>query len=85
MSVSLTDGSGATLAQAPGAAILGHPFNAVLFLVERAKARGWTLRQGDLLSLGSFGRFSVAKPASRAQLRYEGLPGGPRLVEVAFE
>ena len=85
MTVSLTDETGAVVSRTPGAAILGHPFNAVLFLVGRAKERGWTLRQGDLLSLGSFGRFTVAKPGSQAHLLYEGLPGGPQRVDVAFE
>jgi 2-keto-4-pentenoate hydratase len=82
MTVVATDSSGQELSRAPGAAILGHPLNAVLWLAADLKKAGITLQPGDLLSLGAFGNLAVS-PGQRIRVRYEGLPGQPS-VSVSF-
>jgi 2-keto-4-pentenoate hydratase len=82
MTVRTTDASGKELAQGPGAAILGHPLNAVLWLAGQLKRDGITLKPGDLLSLGAFSASPVAAGQS-LRVTYEGLPGTPT-VGVAF-
>lgn len=66
---------GKEVLNAPGKAILGHPLNAVLWLVEDLKAHGKALKAGDLVSLGSFGKPLLPKPGSEMRVVYEGLFG----------
>jgi len=68
----------------PGKAILGHPLNAVRWLVKDLKADGKALKPGDLVSLGSFGRPLVPKPGSELRVVYEGLFGN-QAVTVRFK
>jgi 2-keto-4-pentenoate hydratase len=79
MSVTLVDGTGATLDSAKGTALMENPINAVLWLVEDIKKSGGALKAGDLLSLGTFSRLHPAKPGGTARVRYEGLPGNPEV------
>ncbi|MBM3524128.1 MAG: hypothetical protein FJX57_14335 [Alphaproteobacteria bacterium] len=84
MSVKLTDDQGRELSAAPGAAILGHPLNAVVVLADELKRRGERLKPGDRISLGSFGR-PVPPPRGRTlTATYTGLPTGPMSVSVTF-
>ncbi len=80
MTVTVTDAAGATLAKAPGAAILGQPMKAVLWL----RDNGVTFREGDLVSLGSFGPLLKPEAGLTATVTYRGLPGDPS-VSVTFE
>jgi 2-keto-4-pentenoate hydratase len=82
MTVKATDASGKELSSAPGAAILGHPLNAVVWLAADLKKDGITLKPGDLLSLGAFGNLQVA-PGQSIRVVYDGLPGNP-VVQVRF-
>jgi 2-keto-4-pentenoate hydratase len=77
MTVRLLDLDGKELDSAKGSAILGHPLNAVLWLVKDLNDSGIALKKGDLLSLGSFSRLLPPKPGTGATLVYEGLPGNP--------
>lgn len=80
MTVTLAAADGTTLTEAPGAAVLGHPANAVLWLM----SKGVTLRAGDVVSVGSFGPLlPIAKAGDGATLTYAGLPGDPT-VSVRF-
>ncbi len=80
MTVTMRAADGTVLAQAPGAAVLGHPAEAVLFLLRS----GVTLLPGDLVSVGSFGPLvPPAQAGGAATVRYEGLPGDPT-VSVRF-
>jgi len=54
--------NGSVLTEAPAASLLGHPLDSVLWIAKAAKARGMALKAGDLLSLGSMGRFHLAAP-----------------------
>lgn len=79
MTVTLTDGTGATLDSAKGGALMENPMNAVLWLAADLKKAGGALKAGDLLSLGTFSRLHPAKPGGTARVRYEGLPGNPEV------
>lgn len=82
MRVRSTDATGKEVGAAPGAAILGHPLNAVIWLAAELKKQGITLKPGDLLSLGAFGNLPVAA-GTTLTVTYEGLPGNPA-VSVSF-
>jgi 2-keto-4-pentenoate hydratase len=82
MTVRTLDQEGTSLASAPGAAILGHPLDAVIWLAADLKKDGITLKPGDLLSLGAFGNLQ-AQPGKTLRVVYEGLPGNPS-VQVRF-
>jgi 2-oxo-hept-3-ene-1,7-dioate hydratase len=81
MQVTLTAADGEVLAKVPGAAVLGHPVNSVLWLM----SKGITMKPGDLVSVGSFGPlFPPVKAKGGAMVAYEGLPGNPT-VSVKFK
>ena len=79
MRVVMTDDLGTEHANAPGSAILGHPLNAVLWLVEDVRRSGGRLRVGDKLSLGSFSAPITPQREMRVKVRYLGLPGDPEI------
>ena len=85
MKVSLIDGSGKALAEAPGAAILGHPLNAVIWLARDLASRGEALQPGQLVSLGSFGPPAQPLPGGTVTARYDGLLPEPVSLSVHFE
>lgn len=82
--VVVTDGEGKTLSENTGAATLGTPLNAVLWLISDLVESGRRLRAGDLISVGSFSPLTPPQPGQTVIVRYEGLPGTPR-VSVVFE
>jgi 2-keto-4-pentenoate hydratase len=79
MRVVVTDETGKELSAGTGAAILGHPLNAVLWLVEDIRNSGERLRVGDKLSLGSFSPLLTPRSEMRVNIRYTGLPGDAQL------
>jgi 2-keto-4-pentenoate hydratase len=79
MRVVMTDDVGNEHANAPGSAIMGHPLNAVLWLVEDVRRSGGRLRVGDKLSLGSFSAPLTPSRETRIKVHYMGLPGNPEL------
>ena len=84
MRVTVRDDAGADLGEGQGSAILSHPLNAVLWLVEDLKRSGHKLRSGDLLSLGSIKAFTP-KAGQRVTVTYDGLPGRPIKASVRFQ
>ncbi len=84
MKVTVSDQGGAPLAAGTGRAILGHPLNAVRWLVDDLEKSGVRLRPGDLLSLGSFAAPLAPAAGQVVRVRYEGLPGNPQ-VSVTFK
>ncbi len=82
--ITATDEAGAVLAQGTGAMALGHPLNAVLWLVKDLNAAGIRVKAGDVLSLGSFSPLTLPKPGQTVTVRYDGLPGGAGSVSVRF-
>jgi 2-keto-4-pentenoate hydratase len=83
MTVTLTDDS-RELARAPGRALLGHPLNALAWLVQDLKARGRTLRSGEYVSLGGFSPPVPVAAGQRYRVTYEGLAAQPVQVDVRF-
>ena len=59
----------------PGKAILGHPLEAVLWLMND----GVKLDAGDVVSLGSLGAPQPAEPGQTVIVRYEGLGRDPQV------
>jgi 2-keto-4-pentenoate hydratase len=78
------DANGAVLAESTGAATLGNPLNAAVWLVEELARTGRKLSAGDLISVGSFTPLTPPKAGQTISVRYEGLPGTPK-VSVTFE
>ncbi|MCA3274333.1 MAG: fumarylacetoacetate hydrolase [Roseomonas sp.] len=75
---------GREVSRAPGAAILGHPLNALAWIARDLARDGRPLRAGDVVSLGSF---SPPQPVVAGQVwaaRYEGL-GETQEVLVRFK
>lgn len=86
MTVVIEDADGEVLGMYPGDAILGHPLDAVLWLVEELAARGESLEAGELLSLGSFGPLFAVGEREALRVRYEGLiQDQVPEIEVRFE
>ncbi len=83
MTVRLVDGDGNVIDSGKGSGILDQPMNAVLWLAADLKKSGITLKEGDLLSLGSFTKLIPPKPGMKVWATYEGLPGNP-YVMVSF-
>ncbi|MGL4576460.1 MAG: 2-keto-4-pentenoate hydratase [Burkholderiaceae bacterium] len=75
MTVKLLDAEGKAFDEGKGAAILNHPYNAVIWLAGEMKSRGIALKKGDLLSLGSFTRLHPPKPGMTVKAVYEGVSG----------
>jgi len=84
MRVVVSDQGGKELASGRGAAILDHPLNAVLWLVQDLEKSRIKLQPGDVLSLGSFTAPLAPRPGLTVTVRYEGLPGNPA-VSVRFK
>lgn len=83
MQVVVSEHGKGEIARAPGRAILGHPLDAVLWLIRDLAASGVALRAGDLLSLGAFGPPLEPRSRQALEVRYVGLPGDPA-VHVLF-
>ena len=73
--VVLSDGSGKTLTQGQGSDILGHPLNAMIWLVKDLAKQGKRLRKGDLVSLGSFNPPLKPEAGQEITVSYPGVPG----------
>ena len=84
MKVAAKGADGAVLAEGQGAATLGNPLNAVVWLVGDLAKSGKKLAAGDLISVGSFTPLTPPKSGQKITVNYEGLPGNPS-VSVAFE
>jgi 2-oxo-hept-3-ene-1,7-dioate hydratase len=74
---------GRLLGQAKGDTLMGHPLNVAIWLAQTLKQQGITLKQGDLLSLGSLIPPQTPLPGLKLRLQYLGLPGEPE-VSVEF-
>ena len=84
LEVEIFDESGKPLANGKGTDILSHPFNSLLFLVQELRSQGKRLEEGEIVSLGSFGRFNFAEAGKTAIVNYYGLPGGNQTIVVKF-
>ncbi len=85
MKIEVIDQTGTVLGRGKGSDILDNSLNAVLWIAESVRADGKTLKEGDLLSLGSFSALLPPKAGSTVTVRYIGLTPAPAQVTVAFE
>ena len=74
-----------TIASGNSQALLGHPLDVVLWLVEDLKQSGQSLRPGDLLSLGSITAPMPVTAGQTVQAHYHGLTEEVITVQVTFE
>lgn len=70
------------LSRAPGSALLGHPLNALAWLVRDLKEQGRRLHAGDYVSLGGFSPALPVQAGRTYTATYEGLAAGPVSVTV---
>jgi 2-keto-4-pentenoate hydratase len=84
MLVIVSDGSGQELSRGKGADILEHPLNAVVWLVQSLAKEGLALKQGDLISLGSFSALLPPRKGLSVAVTYSGLVGAEP-VNVSFK
>ncbi len=85
MKVEVVDQTGAVLGGGKGSDVLDNPLNAVLWIAESLRAEGKALKNGDLLSLGSFSALLPPKPGTTVSVRYTGLVAAPVEVKVTFD
>lgn len=85
MKIEVVDQAGVVVGGGKGTDILNNPLNVVLWIADSLKADGKTLKNGDLLSLGSFSGFLPPKAGSTITVRYTGLTPVPAEVTVTFE
>jgi 2-keto-4-pentenoate hydratase len=85
MKIELVDQTGAVLGGGKGSDVLDNPLNAVLWIADSLRAEGKTVKNGDLLSLGSFSALLPPKPGMTVTGRYAGLSPEPAEVTVIFE
>jgi 2-keto-4-pentenoate hydratase len=85
MELVLRDGAGKELSRVSADGVMGHPFKAVLWLVEDLKKTGEKLEAGDVVSLGSPSPQVTPKSGEGFVLVYEGLPGGELKARISFK
>lgn len=85
MKIVVLDQTGAMLGGGKGTDVLDNPLNAVLWIAESLRADGKVLKNGNLLSLGSFSALLPPKPGTTVTVRYTGLSPAPAEVKVTFE
>jgi 2-keto-4-pentenoate hydratase len=85
MKIEVVDQAGAVIGGGKGSDVLDNPLNAVLWIVESLKSEGKALKNGDLLSLGSFSALLPPKSGISITGRYTGLTSMPAEVTVGFE
>lgn len=85
MKIEVIDQTGTVLGGGKGSDILDNPLNAVLWIAGSVRADGKTLKEGELLSLGSFSALLPPKAGSTVTVRYIGLTPAPAQVTVTFE
>jgi 2-keto-4-pentenoate hydratase len=83
MTVTVSDGT-RELGRGPGRALLGHPLNALAWLVQELNSRGRALRAGEYVSLGGFSPPVRPEAGRRYRVTYEGLAAQPVHVDVQF-
>jgi 2-keto-4-pentenoate hydratase len=65
--------NGAEVATADGSAVLGHPFNSVVWLAEKLAQFGERVKAGDHIMSGSFTRQFPLNPGDRIEAAFAGI------------
>jgi len=82
MTVTTTDDTGRQIATAPGRAVLGHPLNAVAFLIEDLAKQGKRLEAGQMLSIAGYSPPTNVAAGRTYTVTYAGLLAEPVSVSV---
>jgi 2-keto-4-pentenoate hydratase len=67
-----------------GAALMGNPINVVMWMAQRLKKDGITLKPGEMLDLGGYINPGPMENGSTVTVKYLGFPGNPT-VTAHFE
>ena len=85
MKVVSYDQHGVQLSTASGHALMGHPYRAVLFLLEKLKRKNILLQAGDVISLGAYAKPQKAAGYRAVSVEYHGLdPARVLRAKVSF-
>lgn len=84
MIIVMEDETGATLGRGKGSDVLGHPMNAVMWIVRDLEQSAQRVQQGDKLGVGAFFPAGTPRAGRSVKVTYKGLPGDPS-VSVRFE
>ena len=85
MALVLRDAAGKEVSRVTADGVMGHPMNAVLWLVNDLKKTGEKLKAGDVISLGSPSPAVTPRAGESYTLAYEGLSGGTIEAKVSFK
>ena len=69
--VALLEKNGEVISTSTGASVQGSPVNAVVWLVQDMAREGRALKQGDLISLGSFSKLLPPKAGRAVEVVYQ--------------
>lgn len=67
------------LSSAKGSAVMGHPYNAILFLLDKLHQRGVQLAAGDVISLGAYASPKPVGDIQQVRVEYIGIDGKQKL------
>ena len=73
MTVESFNAQGELLSSNRGSVIMGHPYNAVLFLLRELKSQNRSLKAGDIISLGSFSKPTLVGSMEQLTVIYSGI------------
>ena len=66
--------NGENVGEGQGKLILGHPMNALTWLIEHLNARGTSLKAGEFVTLGSVVKTAwITNPQTEVVIEFEGL------------
>ena len=84
MTIVIQDEKGDTIGRGKGSDVLGHPMNAVMWIVKDLEHSAQRVQPGDKLGVGAFFPAGTPQAGLSIKVTYQGLPGDPT-VSVRFE